>query len=290
MIDTGNILPFVIAFIMLGVGLSLTINDFLLVFKKPLLILIGLFCQLIILPLIAITIVSSIDIAPEFKVGIVIISACPGGATSNLIRHLLKGNVALSIALTAFNSIITLVSIPFIVGLALRLFYHDTASIQLPLGETMLKIFFMTVIPVFIGIFIRQKYPVLTEKLEYPLRFVMVTLLAGVYLIAALKSDLDPTNKGGGIFNYLYLFPYVFALNIFGMITGVVVARIMRYKKRIQITYAIEIGIQNSALGITIASGTTFLNNNAMAIPALIYALFTFFSAILFGWLLKRFL
>ncbi len=290
MIDTGNILPFVIAFIMLGVGLSLTINDFLLVFKKPLLILIGLFCQLIILPLIAITIVSSIDIAPEFKVGIVIISACPGGATSNLITHLLKGNVALSIALTAFNSIITLVSIPFIVGLALRLFYHDTASIQLPLGETMLKIFFMTVIPVFIGILIRQKYPVLTEKLEYPLRFVMVTLLAGVYLIAALKSDLDPTNKGGGIFNYLYLFPYVFALNIFGMITGVVVARIMRYKKRIQITYAIEIGIQNSALGITIASGTTFLNNNAMAIPALIYALFTFFSAILFGWLLKRFL
>jgi BASS family bile acid:Na+ symporter len=290
MIDTGIILPFVIAFIMLGVGISLTINDFLLVFKKPLLILIGLFCQLVFLPLIAITIVSFIDIAPEYKVGIVIISACPGGATSNLITHLLKGNVALSIALTAFNSIVTLVSIPFIVGIALRLFYYDTASVQLPIGESMLKIFFMTVIPVFTGIWIRKKYPVLTEKLDFPLRFIMVLLLAGVYLIAALKSDLDPTNKGGGLFNYLYLFPYIFMLNITGMITGVVVARIMRYKKKIQITYAIEIGIQNSALGITIASGTTFLNNSAMAIPALIYALFTFFSAILFGWLLKRFL
>ncbi len=134
-------LPVTLAIITLGMGLSLTDKDFRNIFMHPKAVIIGLCSQMILLPLIAWLIVRSIDIDPIFKVGLMIIAACPGGATSNLITYLLRGNVALSISMTALNSILTLITIPLVVHLSLEVFYHENTAIRLDVGMTIIKVF-----------------------------------------------------------------------------------------------------------------------------------------------------
>ena len=136
---SGYFLPVTLAIITLGMGLSLTDKDFRNIFLHPKAVIIGLCCQMMLLPLIAWLIARSIDIDPLFKVGLMIIAACPGGATSNLITYLLRGNVALSISMTAMNSIITLLTIPLVVHFSLEAFVHEDAAIRLNVERPLLK-------------------------------------------------------------------------------------------------------------------------------------------------------
>src|SRR5210317_1565548 len=152
-------LPVTLAIITLGMGLSLTDKDFRNIFVQPKAVITGLLCQMILLPLIAFLIARAIDIDPIFKVGLMIIAACPGGATSNLITYLLRGNVALSISMTALNSMITLITIPLIVHFSLETFIQEDSPIELKVGETILKVFLITVVPAFLGTRIRKNYP-----------------------------------------------------------------------------------------------------------------------------------
>ncbi len=276
-------LPITLAIITLGMGLSLTERDFRNIFMQPKAVIIGLCCQMILLPVIAWLIVRSIDIDPVFKVGLMIIAACPGGATSNLITYLLRGNVALSISMTALNSLITLITIPLVVHLSLEAFIQDDTAIRLKVGETIIKVFLITIVPAFVGTRIRKNYPRFSINLERPLRVILPLLLlvvyAGVILIdqgtgAATRSD------------FLTIFPHTLFLNILAMVSGFLVARVFRLRVINQFTISIEVGLQNSALAIFVAA--TLLNSNDMALVPVVYGSFSFFSTLLFGWSVKK--
>jgi BASS family bile acid:Na+ symporter len=276
-------LPVTLAIITLGMGLSLTDKDFRNIFMQPKAVIIGLCSQMILLPLIAWLIVRSIDIDPVFKVGLMIIAACPGGATSNLITYLLRGNVALSISMTALNSVLTLITIPLVVHFSLEAFIHEDAAFQLPVGLTILKVFLITIVPAFVGTRIRKNYPDFSLKLERPLRVVLPLLLmvnyAGVIFIdqgtgAATRSDI------------IIIFPYALLLNILAMVSGFLVARVFRLRVINQFTISIEVGLQNSALAIFVAA--SLLDSNDMALAPVVYGSFSFFSTLLFGWSVKK--
>jgi BASS family bile acid:Na+ symporter len=264
-------------------GLSVTLKDFKNVFFRPRAVIIGICCQILLLPMVAFGIALLTDIDPLFKVGLIIIAACPGGATSNLITYLLEGNVALSISMTALNSLITLVSIPVNVSIALAVFIHTDADIHLPVLETILKIFLITIVPAYIGIRIRNRRTELADKLHKPLKVILPFILLLVYLgVLFIDEGAETATR----MDFINLFPHAIALNIASMLLGWMIARIAVLKWRDRYTIAIEVGLQNSALAIFVAS--TLLNNPVMAMVAVVYGSFTFFSTGFLAWGIKR--
>lgn len=278
-------LPAVIALIMYNLGLSLTFKDFRRTFAIPRALLIGLCCQMIWLPLLAFGLAYLSGLPPEIQVGIVLIAACPGGATSNLITYLLKGDVALSISLTSINSLLILFSIPGIAFLALNAYMDQATMISLPFFKTVLKILFMIIFPTFLGIFTRRWYPKIAGSVEKFMKYATTALLAIVFLFTIFNNK---TNNDVSIDMYMQVAPFALGLNLLGMFSGFFTGKFAGFSKERIITLVIEIGIQNSALAIIIASSQMFLGNGRMAIPAVIYGLFTFFNATLFGYIIKK--
>ncbi len=283
-IFSAYFLPVTLAIITLGMGLSITHADFKNVFFRPRAVLIGILSQILLLPAIAFSIAYFSKIDPLFKVGLVIIAACPGGATSNLITYLLRGNIALSISMTAINSLITLISIPLNVSLALMVFLHTDAEIHLNVLDTILKVFLLTIVPAYAGITIRHKHPEVAEKLRRPLRILLPLILAAVYIGVIL---IDEGAENATRMDFISLLPLALLLNIVSMFGGWQVGRLSRLKKRDSFTIAIEVGLQNSALAIFVAS--SLLNNHMMALVAVVYGSFSFFSTAFFAWGLRRF-
>ena len=276
-------LPVTLAIITLGMGLSLTEKDFRRIFLGPKAVIVGLCCQMVLLPLIAFGIATIFRMDPLFKVGLMIIAACPGGATSNLVTYLLRGNVALSISMTALNSLITLITIPLIVTLALEAFVHQDASIHLRVGQTILNVFLITIVPAYTGTRIRKWRPVFADGLERPLRFILPLLLLVIYAgVIFLSGEGESASR----MDFIRIFPLALLLNIVAMISGLLVARSFRLKVINQFTITIEVGLQNSALAIFVAS--SLLKNNTMALVPVVYGSFTFFSTLAFGWLVKK--
>ena len=280
---SGYFLPITLAVITLGMGLSLTDRDFRHIFAQPKAVITGLLSQMVLLPLIAFLIVRSIQIDPLFKVGLMIIAACPGGATSNLITYLLRGNVALSISMTAINSLITLVTIPLIVTLSIEAFIHEDAAIHLGVGETVLKVFLITLLPAFAGTRIRKRKPNFADGLERPLRIILPVLLLIVYLGVIF---IDQGSESATRSDFFDIFPYALLLNLLAMGSGLMIARIIRLSVRNQLTISIEVGLLNSALAIFVCA--TLLKSHSMALVPVVYGSFTFFSTLLFGWMVKK--
>lgn len=280
-------LPVVIGLIMYNLGLSLSFKDFKKTFHFPKALIIGLCCQMLWLPAVAFALSYFSDLQPAIKVGIVLIAACPGGATSNLITYLLKGDVALSISLTSINSLLILFSIPGITYLALLAFLDQSTMISLPFLKTVLKILLMILLPTFLGLITRQKIPNLSKRIEKYMKYITTILLAIVFVFTIYGNN---SRSDVSLDTYLKIAPYALALNVVGMISGYLIGKVAGFSKKRIITLVIEIGIQNSALAITIASSQMFLGNSKMAIPAVIYGLFTFFNAVLFGYLIKKFM
>ncbi len=276
-------LPITLAIITLGMGLSLTDRDFSNIFIQPKAVIVGLCCQMVLLPVIAWLIARSIHIDPLFKVGLMIIAACPGGATSNLITYLLRGNVALSISMTAINSMITLVTIPLVVSLSLDAFLQEDTAIKMNVSETILKVFLITLLPAFAGTRLRKHFPEFSVGLEKPLRIVLPLLLLLVYggVIFIDQGTGEATRT-----DFIRIFPYALLLNFLAMGSGLLIARLMQLRVINQFTISIEVGLQNSALAIFVAA--TLLKSNEMALVPVVYGSFTFFSTLLFGWFVKR--
>ena len=280
---SGYFLPVTLAIITLGMGLSLTDKDFKNIFVQPKAVIIGLCCQMVLLPVIAYMIARFFSMDPVFKVGLMIIAACPGGATSNLITYLLRGNVALSISMTAINSMITLITIPLIVHFSLEAFIHEDAAIRLNVGETIIKVFLITVVPAFLGTRIRKNYPDFAIRLERPLRVLLPLLLLVVY---AGVIFIDQGTGSATRSDFIKIFPNALLLNVLAMVSGFLVARVLRLRVKNQFTISIEVGLQNSALAIFVAA--TLLKNNDMALVPVVYGSFSFFSTLLFGWTVKK--
>jgi len=276
-------LPATLAIITLGMGLSLTDKDFRNIFVHPRAVITGLASQMILLPVIAFGIASLVGLDPVFKVGLMVIAACPGGATSNLITYLLKGNVALSISLTAINSLITLLTIPVIVSLSLEFFIHQEADIHLNVVDTIIKLILITILPAYAGTRIRKRMPRFADSLERPLRIILPVLL---FLIFAGVIFIDQGTSSATIRDFINIFPYALLLNVAAMGAGLLVGRALRLKSINQFTITIEVGLQNSALAIFVAS--TQLDNPSMALVPVVYGSFTFFSTLFFGWIVKK--
>ncbi len=276
-------LPVTLAIITLGMGLSLTDKDFRNIFLQPKAVIIGLCSQMILLPLIAWLIVRSIDIDPVFKVGLMIIAACPGGATSNLITYLLRGNVALSISMTALNSVLTLITIPLVVHFSLEALIHEDTSFHIPVGETILKVFLITIVPASARARLRKNSPDFSMKLERPLRVVLPLLLMVIY---AGVIFIDQGTGAATRSDFIEIFPHTLMLNILAMVFGFLVARVFRLRVINQFTISIEVGLQNSALAIFVAA--SLLDSNDMALVPVVYGSFSFFSTLLFGWSVKK--
>lgn len=280
---SNTFLPITLALITLGMGLSVTKTDFKNVFYRPRGVVVGICCQILLLPLIAFGIALLTDIDPYFKVGLIIIAACPGGATSNLITYLLNGNIALSISMTALNSLITLISIPVNVSIALMVFIHADADIHLPVGNTILNIILITIIPAYLGVSIRHRWTEFADKLARPLKFILPFILLLMFLGVIFLGESSVTATRTDFFN---LMPYTLMLNAGAMFLGWMIARLFRLGRINQFTISIEVGLQNSALAIFVAS--TILENHAMALVAVVYGSFTFFSTAGFAWIIRR--
>jgi BASS family bile acid:Na+ symporter len=200
--------------------------------------------------------------------------------------HLLKGNVALSVAMTTINSFITLLTIPVVINIALGRFMSFGADLQMPFWGTVLQILLITVLPVSVGILVRAQFRNFAISAEKPLKMLMPILLAFAILGAVFYDNENKVEYTKELL--LEILPWIVGLNLLGMVFGFLLALLFRLGKRNQITIAIEVGLQNSGLAIAVAVGPHLLHNSDFAIPAAIYALFTFFTAVSFGIYIKR--
>jgi len=275
---TSILLPLALAIVMLGMGLSLVPEDFKRITRDPKAVVVGTVCQVLLLPLIGTLITLVIPMQPEIAVGLLVLAVCPGGPSSNLITYLAKGDVALSVTLTAVSSIVTVFTIPLFTNLALQHFLGESAAIALPIGTTTLQIFLITLLPTVIGMAIRYQFPGTARRLERQMSRLAAGLLALVIVLLLVKEG----SKLPGFMVQVGV--GVLLLNLVAMLTGFLAGKVFRLPLAQQICIAIEVGIQNGTLAIAITAG--LLNNPDMAMPAAIYSLLMYitgFGAILYG-------
>lgn len=269
------LLNLVLALIMFGLGVGLRKVDFKQLLEQPRTLAVGLFTQMVLLPIFAIFLLQFFDISPAFKIGILLLSVCPGGVTSNLVSYFAKGNVALSVSLTVSNAVITLFTIPVLVHFFLDLFYNTPrTSIDLPFFDTVFSIFLVTILPAALGMLVRFHFGRKIMEVQKIVNVLLPVLLVSVFAIKFLGSKSD----GGtaiSIAEIKDLTPIVIALNVGAFILGHAVAAIFGMSFRNATTIAIEIGLHNTALALLVAS--EFLGNSDMEKPALVYALYSFF-------------
>jgi BASS family bile acid:Na+ symporter len=273
---TAIFLPLALGIIMLGLGLSLKIADFRRVLLYPKAVFVGLFCQTLLLPLACYAIAKGIGLPPALAVGLMLLSASPGGPTANLFSHLAKGDVALNVTLTATNSILSLFTLPFIVNQSLEAFYGTGRSIPLQF-EKVIQVFAIVLIPVSIGMVIHAKKPETSKRLEKPVKIASSIFLALIIVAAIIKERAVLADS----FRQVGLAALVF--NLTSMTLGYLVPILVRLPKRQATAIGLEIGIHNGTLAITIASSPMLLNNTTMAIPAAIYSLIMYFTAATFA-------
>lgn len=270
---TELFLPLALAVIMFGMGLSLTLSDFKRILIYPKAVLLGLLNQIVLLPVVAFFIAKGLGLSPELAVGLMILAACPGGATSNLITHLAKGDTALSITLTAFSSMITVLTIPFVVNFSIGYFIPGGEEQQLEILGTVISVLVITIIPVAIGMLVLKKVPALAKKLEIPFRHFSTVFFILIVVSAFVKERANLVQF------FIDAGPASLALNLATLGLGYGVAKVAGLNFRQSLTIAVESGIQNGTLGITIAA--TLIVNSVMTIPSAIYSLIMFGTAAL---------
>ena len=267
---TAVVLPLALGIIMLGLGLSLTWADFRRVAQMPRAVLIGLGVQVLLLPAVAFGLCHLFELAPAMAVGFVLLAASPGGATANLFSHLAEGDVALNITLTATNSLLSIFTLPILVGLGLAHFLGQDRHIDLQFGKV-LSVILIVLGPVAIGMALRKRRPDLAFRLDKPVRaasaiFLFLVIAATVYSERSRLAE---------VFAQVGLPALVFNLVSLGV--GFGVPRLLKLPERQATAIALEIGIHNGTLAIAVAHNV--LQDATMAVPAAIYSLIMFATA-----------
>ncbi len=277
------LLPLSLLFIMFTLGLGLTTEDFIVIFKQPKAFKLGILNQMVVLPLISFLIIFLVKLENEMAVGIMILSCCPGGVTSNMITKLIKGDVALSISLTAIVSIISVITLPFIVGFSMEYFMgSNTPSIDIiNLGFTM---FLITSLPVSIGIFVNSKYKKIAKALIKIANRISTTLFV-IIVIGALVSEWKTF-----INNINTLGSAIFLLAITMLLIGYYTAKFFNLEKRKCFTIAIESSIQNATVGITIGNLILIQSSglSPLSLPSGVYGIFMYVVCLPAIFLLKK--
>ena len=278
------ILPLSLVFIMFTLGIGLTIEDFKNILREPKAFGLGIINQMILLPIVAFFIVSIIKLPNEMAVGMMILACCPGGVTSNIITKLAKGDTALSISYTAVVSIASVITLPLIVGFSMQHFLESNAPTIniLSLGLTM---FLITTMPVTIGLYINTKYHNITVP-SLPIANKISTVLFIIIVIGALASEWDLF-----INNLNTLGPAILALITIMLFIGYNSAIWFSISNKKAVTIAIESGVQNATVGITI--GNLILNQETglsiLSLPSGVYGILMYLICLPFVfWFLKR--
>lgn len=267
---TAVFLPLALFIIMLGMGLGLTLNDFKRIAVAPKSVIVGLLAQLVMLPFVGFVLASIFPLAPELAVGVMVLAACPGGPTSNMVTYLAQGDVALSITLTAISSLITVLTIPLVVNLSMQHFIGENVLLQLPFIPTVIQIAVVTLIPVALGMVLHRYTPTFAANVEKGVKWLSLFFLALIIFGLLLKERANlPT--------FLLQVGWVtLTLNIVTMALGYGFATLVKINSKSTVAITCEVGIQNGTLAIAVASAPTLLNNPTMAIPAAIYSLLMF--------------
>jgi len=259
------VLP-ILTLLMFDLGLSLKVEDFSKIFHHPWPVAVALFGQLILLPAIALALAWLFCLEPVFFIGLVLIACCPGGSSSNVFSKLAGGDVALSVTLTALSSIITLFTIPLIMSWATQMI-GQSVGITLPVGNLIKQNLLLMLLPVVIGIVIHYIFPdaaskidKVLSKLAFPLLLVLIT----VFYIQNQKAILENIGLMGLCVTVLILV---------AICCSSLLSRLVRNSARQRRTIVIEVGMQNAAQAISIASSPFIFANETMAIPAIIYSL-----------------
>ena len=265
------ILGIALSIIMIGMGLSLTIADFRRVVKFPLAVFVGFLNQIILLPIIAYALIRWLDVDSNTAIGIMVLSACPGGPTSNLLTHLAKGDTALSVTLTAINSIITIFTIPLIVSFSVQEFGVNQGSFVPPTQDIIKLLIAVIAVPLSIGMLLKKFKPTFANKMDKPVRILSSLIIAAVIVGLVIK---ERANLVEYISNTFFI---AISLNIATMLIGLLTALLVKLKFKQALTICLESGNQNGTLAIGIAGA---LGNPAYGIPGAVYSLFMYFTAL----------
>lgn len=274
-------LPVALVIIMLGLGLSLRIADFTRCVSRPWPLLVGVVCQVVILPLLCLALVYVADLPPAIGVGMMLLAASPGGTSAAIYTHLARGDLALSLTLAAVTSAIALFSLPVIVNLSMWMFYGEASAVRLELLQV-LQIFVIAIIPALVGVAIRGLFPALAERLDRPVK-AMATLFLVAVVLAALIGQWKLLAIWGPTVGVVAL---VFAIG--SLLVGYYVPLVLGVERRQAVAVAMSIGIHNAALVIALAMSEHMLGNPEMAIPPAAYGVIAYVVGGVFVWALNR--
>ena len=259
----STLLPAGLAFIMFALGLKLSVADFRRVMTYPVAVGLGLIAQTVLLPLTALGITALFSLEPQTAVGLMILAACPGGVTAAIITDLSRGDTCLSITLTACTSLLSFITVPIIVGFSLQHFLGEAAAVDFPVGQAIGGLFLITLIPVAAGLIANQAGWLLPAIAKMIGKLATVVFLMIVFLTFYTEwpNITAHFSKVG---------PAILLLNVTTMATGALLGAFGRLPAAGRIALAVECGIQNSALGITVA--VSLLSLSGLAVPSVIYA------------------
>ena len=279
-IITDIILPLALAFIMFALGLGLTGNDFIRVVKQPRDFFVGALSQIIILPVVAFILVKLWPISPELAVGVMIIASAPGGATSNILTSFSKGDVALSISLTAIISLLCVITIPFIVLTSLNLLMGTSILEDISLLNIATKMFLIVTVPVLLGMSFRKLLTTTAISFE-PIAKKISTVLFVLVLIGAILSERE------NIVSYFAQAGLItLILNVIMMLIAFYLAKLLGSGVEQKRAITIECGLQNGTLAIVVA--TSIFGGGVYLIPAATYSLIMFATSLIFIYLVKK--
>ena len=279
-IVTDVILPLALAFIMFVLGLGLTGGDFLRVIKQPRDFFVGAFSQIILLPIIAFILVKIWPIAPELAIGVMIIAAAPGGVTSNLLTSFAKGDVALSISLTAIISLLCVITIPFIVLTSVGLLADSSITQDISLIGIARNMFLIVTVPVILGMLFRRFASAIALTFE-PIAKKISTVLFVLVLLGAIAAERE------NVVSYFAQAGLItLVLNVVMMVVAYLVAQSLASGTKQKKCITIECGLQNGTLAIFVA--TSIFGGGMYVIPAATYSLIMFATSLIFVFLVRK--
>ena len=258
-------LPLALAFIMLYLGLTLHVQDFRSVLQRPRALVAGLTGQLLMVPLLGFGVAWMLHLEPTMAVGLMVLAACPGGVSSGLLTHLARGNVALSISLTAVTSVASVLTLPLVVDASMRFFMSSGMGIEFPLGGMVRSIFLLTTVPVLTGMALRAWQPVRVARIEPIAGRISTTLFILVVFVTFWDQRQVLLN------NLSTIGPASLLLNLAILAGAWLLSRQLGLLRRDRISVVTECGLQNSALGIYVC--LHLLQSPAMSVPSVVYAL-----------------
>lgn len=264
-------LPISLIIIMIGIGMTLTLNDFRQVVHKPKGLILGNVSQIVGMPVIAFGLAWLFSLPAEIAVGLVIIAACPGGTASNLFVLLLRGNVALSIVLTVTASLITILTLPIAASYALDVFSSASVQIELPVKTMISMMIGVVLVPVVLGMVLRYFWPNWAARAEN-----WVNKLGGLTLLLLVVSILYDIGE-----DFIHLLIQAggaaISLNIIGIAAGILIAKFNQLSIKDGLTIGVELGVKNSTLALMVS--VTLLDSSTMSIPTIVYSVSMFACA-----------